>query len=247
MFYAIGDIHGEVETLRERLAKIEDELNEDNVYFLLGDVGLGYGHKSIKKTLFNFMEKTPGTFLVMRGNHDNRYIKWLQEYPWVLIEPEEWNGMTVWAEKTRPSVKFLPDEGGMFTINGYNCLVIPGAFSVDKDIRIAYNEPYEPGEVLTTQELNKLIDLSADNDISFAFSHTAPFAWDEAVSFAHLPTVDQNKVNKSTEKAMDFILENSKDTMLGWYFGHFHHDFDCGENNVGHMLFNEVKMIKELS
>ena len=48
---------------------------------------------------------------------------------------KEWNNGTVWYEEEFPNILFAQD-GEIYTINGKECLVIGGAYSVDKEYRL---------------------------------------------------------------------------------------------------------------
>ena len=99
----------------------------------LGDVGLKYG-PHIFKQLRSAMSMSPATFLVMRGNHDARYIRDIEEGAYLgaaHMREKQWCGIRALYDERDPNILYLPDEGGAFVRNGHACLVLPGAFSVD--------------------------------------------------------------------------------------------------------------------
>ena len=71
MVYVIADIHGSALSLQQDM-KYMPELTKDDYIIIAGDAGLEYGQYSMG-SLKKYMMKLPCTFIVMRGNHDNRY------------------------------------------------------------------------------------------------------------------------------------------------------------------------------
>ena len=245
MFYVLGDIHGSASEFISRIIMIEREngkLTPDDTILCVGDVALEYGWA--RGTMLRaLMRKLPCEVVVMRGNHDNRYVRELGDADGSMRV--DWHGITGLTSDEYGNVVFLPDEGGMFTINGKNCLVIPGAYSVDVDYRLATGLPYESEELLTTAEMDNIIDIAEKNKIDFVFSHTCPLGWERYIDDLFLDGLDQSRIDKSMERFLDVVLENVEDTCRGWYFGHFHDDRDVGD--IGHMLYRDYEVVPELS
>ena len=247
MFYAMGDIHGDWRGFAERISRVR--LNPGDVVMCLGDVGLKYG-PHIFKQLRSAMSMSPATFLVMRGNHDARYIRDIEEGAYLgaaHMGEKQWCGIRALYDGRDPNILYLPDEGGMFVRNGHACLVLPGAFSVDGDYRRRNDMPFEPQELLTADELAALTALSLELPVEYVFSHTCPLAWEDDIRYTFFEGLDQGMVDKSMERAFDTILENVRPSLRRWYFGHYHDDNDDIAGGLGHMRFFDVEAIPELA
>ena len=255
MFYVLGDIHGDIVSLRslaEQCSAIASEngySDDDNTYVMLGDVGIAYGGRAPKKNLLKAMENIPGTFLILRGNHDDRYCKDLQHFPYMDMVSGEYCGMQVKWSNHYPSVKFLRDEGGMLDISGHKCLVAPGAWSIDKNYRLAYGYPWCPEEELTYAELSDLINIAHNENVEYVFSHTAPVSWMRNQLTPLLFSGVDDTGHDGMEKAFEQILYEAGDTLKCWCFGHFHGDMIISENGkkIGALLYNKPIALPELS
>lgn len=258
MFYATGDIHSDHIGFRARVRDLD--LTEEDVLLCMGDVGLKYGWDE-NSYLLRIMSNLPCRVLVYRGNHDARYCRELESGTYGLVmdyldesnsslnrkaKREDWNGIEILVDTKFPNIGYLPDGGGLFTMNGLNCLVAPGAFSVDREFRQELGYPYEPDEQLTREEMSALADLAKGNRIDYVFSHTAPLAWEPDFVDLFLPGMDQSKVDKTMERFFDEILDQVKEACRGWYFGHFHANRSVG-GGIGHMLFQDVIAIEDLA
>lgn len=249
--YICGDLHGSVIDVNQAIAQIESP-SVDDIIIVCGDAGLEYGGPvmgSCKKA----MKKFPGTWIIMRGNHDNRY--WKNHTHWIKngicqCPKDGWeiNEQDYLVQKKFPNIWYVQDEGGIYNIDGNNFLFIPGAYSVDKHHRLQNYLPYEPNEQLTYQEITHLMDdvqefkLSGHN-IDYVISHTAPMKLEPHFRDLFLSFIPQHEVDKSMEKALDQFADMVEPTMKAWYFGHFHDDRDILKKY--HMLFNVVCQIEK--
>jgi 3-oxoacid CoA-transferase subunit A len=117
MVYITGDIHGDVQHIRDAIAKYN--ITENDIIVILGDVGMNYygrhGDRQRKKKL----NKLGVPILCIHGNHEMRpdniptYLK------------KDWNGGVVFYEKKYPNLLFAIDGeiynlGGQITI-GSDC------------------------------------------------------------------------------------------------------------------------------
>ena len=69
------------------------------------------------------------TFFCIHGNHENR------PQNIASCREKEWHGGRVLYEEDFPNILF-PVDGDIFEIDGKQCLVIGGAYSVDKFYRL---------------------------------------------------------------------------------------------------------------
>ena len=127
--------------------------------------------------------------------------------------------------------------------------VIPGAYSVDKNFRLATGRNWFRDEQLTLEEQVRLFEMidyyydsyyydSAGSCLPIILSHTCPLAWEEHIDYLFMDGIDQENVNKDTEKFLDTILEICS-YYDHWYFGHFHDDKDFRDIDAT-MLFKKI-------
>lgn len=249
MFYVTGDIHGDAYDFLDRVDRDIPNATEGDTLLCLGDVGLGYG-RFRGWELLKQMRRFPGTVVVMRGNHDIRYGRDLASGAFGVGDAHEtkWCGGRAWVDPCTPNIVYLADEGGLYTIgrNGMKCLVIPGAFSVDKEYRLATGSPYEPEEQLTCSEMVAIVELARGDAVDYVFSHTCPLSWEPEISDLFLEGMDQSAVDKGTEKALDVVYDEVKGTCRAWMFGHYHDDRAI-RGTCGRMLFHNVVRVPDLS
>lgn len=241
--FVLGDVHGDDFEVYERVSMLFDEsdIRRGDTIIWLGDVGISYGY--IRKQMLDALEETGCdydlTHVIIRGNHDTRYIR---DIKFGVFSAYGDAYETTWCDgpatvlESYPHIVFLADEGGLYRIKGLNTLVIPGAYSVDKNYRLTYSWPWEPEEQLTLDELDKIIELSCMSDIDIVLSHTCPDSWKEYMGEFLMDGLDQSKVDNTMEKALNTVWYNVMPTCKEWWFGHFHGDKDM-PNGIGHLLY----------
>ena len=206
-----GDTHGDFRHI-ESLCFFSGTTKED-LLIILGDVGVNY-YGVVKETRFKqLLEKLPITMLCIHGNHERRpeALGTYQEIPW--------NNGVVYVEKDFPSLLFAKD-GEIYEINGKKCIVIGGAYSVDKEYRIERNwgwwEDEQPSE-----EIKKRVESRLDSEhwqVDVVLTHTAPLKYEPREMF--LDFIDDSKVDKSTEIWLNTIED--KLDYNQWFCGHYH-------------------------
>lgn len=213
MVYITGDIHGQT----ERITYFADRfgMTEEDIIVILGDVGANYYlNKRDKKTKEQLSLIKP-TILCIHGNHEARPDK-IAGY-----ETKIWNDGLVQYQPDYPNLFFAVD-GALYNINGKRCIVLGGAYSVDKYYRLekgyAWFEDEQPSDTIKNYINNQL--LSVNNKVDVVFSHTCPLKYEPREAF--LSCIDQSTVDKSTEQWLDTI-EDSLDYQA-WYCGHWHID-----------------------
>lgn len=219
-FIITGDTHGRVVTRLENIKRNNpDLLPEETAVIILGDAGINfYLNKSDKKNK-KMISAIGYTVYCVRGNHEER--------------PENLGYTPVWDENVSnfvrqeegfPLIKYLYD-GGHYMINGHKCLVIGGAYSIDKWYRLnkmpgASWCGWFKDEQLTPGEMDMILDLSIGEEFDFILSHTCPSYFEPVDLF--LGFIDQSTVDKSMEHWMNRIADQIDWKV--WCFGHFHAD-----------------------
>lgn len=214
-FYISGDTHANF-TRFTNLA--EYKTNERIGVIVLGDCAVNWTLDPEKdKGLKRQLTKKFSNFewFLLRGNHDARPER-------VPTMEKVWNddvtGM-VYQERKYPNIHYFID-GETYHINGYRVLTIGGAYSVDKDYRIARGAIWYPNEQLNGTERVKIKNLVKGEYFDFVLTHTAPISWEPSDLF--LSMIDQSSVDKTTELWLDQIRKSI--TYKIWLFGHYHND-----------------------
>lgn len=209
MVYITGDIH-------RQLSPIYDLFNtynpsEDDIIVLLGDVGINYKDAVEDSFIKNKLNNLKSTFFCIHGNHENRPQN-IASY-----HEKEWYGGRVLYEDKFPNILF-PVDGDIFDIDGNKCIVIGGAYSVDKFYRLSMGMKWWSDEQPSDNTKQYVEKQIKEHSIDVVFSHTCPFKYIPTECF--LSGIDQSTVDNSTEHWLDTIEE-----MLdykAWYLGHWH-------------------------
>lgn len=241
-----GDIHGNAASFKQRIEHYILNATEQDILICAGDVGLEYGNQ-IQGSLKKAMKKFPGSVIVMRGNHDNRYWdRHIFNNPdtqnWRYVDDKSYPPQFIYQKKY-PNIWYVRDEGGIVSIGGYMFLFLPGAYSIDKYYRLQNNLPYTFDEQLNYVEMTDLIDKLQNwfyygGHIDFVISHTFPLSWEPCYKDLFLNFIDQSQVDKNTEKFLDNIEKILDNNYIHWFGGHFHDDRELNEKVT--MLYSKI-------
>lgn len=227
-----GDTHGGVATI-SRISNIQRNMPEykpeETGIVILGDCGLNFWLNNTDKKYKKLLNSMNYHIYCVRGNHEQRpeLIKSM-----VLVNDENVNNI-VYMEEAFPNIRYFVD-GKIYNLLGYKCLVIGGAYSVDKWYRLvgagySKNEaetadPKKCGwfkdECLTAAEMANIMEEVKGESVDFILSHTCPLSWEPTDLF--LNGIDQSTVDKSMEVWLDELKDNVK--WKYWLFGHYHAD-----------------------
>lgn len=210
-YWVTGDFHGQYIALKERIKYTEP----GDAVIVLGDACFNYYGDKRDKKLKNMVNSLGRTIYCVRGNHEMRpadIFNMKQVF-------DENIGSWVDMEKEWPNIKYLWD-GTKYKINGYDCLIIGGAYSVDKEYRLMRGWNWFSNELLTPEEMKFIEDLHAGKDVDFILSHTCPLSFQPRDMF--LTFIDQSKVDNSMETWMEEFKD--KINWKYWLFGHYHGD-----------------------
>jgi 3-oxoacid CoA-transferase subunit A len=227
MVYITGDIHGKLEYLDRLCAKYSP--GSDDVVVLLGDVGVNYSGTLDDITLKDIMNSYGTTFFCIHGNHEAR-----PQNIGTYVE-KEWHGGRVLYEERFPNILF-PVDGDIFDLEGRKCLVIGGAYSVDRFYRQSTGQKWFPDEQPTPAIKEYTEQQIKRAHIDVIFSHTCPFRYIPAEAL--LDCYDQSKVDNSTERWLGKI-EQEVD-YKAWYAGHWHIDKHIDRM---HFLLHSVEVL----
>jgi len=211
MIYITGDTHGEFGRFKHFCR--EHSVCRDDLMIILGDAGFNYArnkHDTERKT---YVSGLGMTVFSIHGNHELRPTD-VEGY-----KTREFCGGTVWYEEAYPNLLFAMD-GEIYRFGEYDCIVIGGAYSVDKKLRQLTGRRWfaneQPSSEIKTFVEKQLAERG--NKIDIVLSHTCPFKYEPTEVF--LPGFDQSKVDTSTEEWLGRIEEGL--SYRKWYCGHFH-------------------------
>ena len=211
MIYITGDTHGGFNRIYSFCRK--HATSRDDILIILGDAGINYFgdiRDSINKQR---LSELPITLFCIHGNHEIRPRN-IDTY-----QIDYFHGGIVHYEQEYSNILFAND-GQIYDLDGKKCLVIGGAYSVDKHYRIRMGMRWFEDEQpdITTKRLVELQVRRKQVDV--ILSHTCPFKYIPTEVF--LPGIDQSTVDNSTEHWLDFIEEIC--AYQHWYCGHYHTD-----------------------
>ena len=211
MVYLTGDTHGDFRRIKQFCFKVEPSL--DDTLIILGDAGFNYYGNYRDRNAKIFASKLPIMLFCIHGNHEMRPTS-VPTYKEKL-----YRGGTVWYEEEYPNILFAKD-GDIYDFDGKKCIVIGGAYSVDKFYRLAMGWHWFPDEQ-PSPEIKRRVEeqlASVHYMVDAVLSHTCPVKYEPVETF--MPNIDQSKVDKSTEIWLGEI--ESKLTYDKWYCGHYH-------------------------
>lgn len=214
-----GDTHG-LSGVYKRIEMIFSKslINpKESALIILGDAGFNFWLTNNERNRKKDLGKYGLYIYCVRGNHEERP----ENLGYNLIYDENVCG-EVYLDADCEYIRYFQD-GGEYIIDGYDVLTIGGAYSVDKNYRIAAAGGVEgsgwfPGEQLTESEKVAIEEKVQDKYYDFVLTHTCPIQWEPRDLF--LPFIDQDSVDKTTEKWLSKISQNIR--WVIWCFGHYH-------------------------
>lgn len=228
--FLTGDTHRQFDRIQQFCEQQQTTI--DDILFIMGDVGINYygnnlGDLKIKKKL----AKLPITIVGVKGNHEE-YAGNIDTY----IKQPFFSG-AVYVEPDFPNLLFARD-GEIYTIHNRKILVVGGAYSVDKHFRLVTGKKWFKGEQpdMATKAYTEQNLMQHNWKVDYVMTHTCPEKYIPVERF--LSMVDQNTVDRTTEKWLDFIEDRLNYKV--WYCGHYH--TDKWDNKI-RFLFNDIIML----
>ena len=212
MIYLTGDKHGDFRRVATFCDTVESK--QSDILVIMGEAGINYFGGGRDRTLKRLLRELPITLFCIHGNHEQRPERLgYKEVPW--------RGGVTYAEPEFPNLLFAKD-GEIYALDDKRCLVIGGAYSVDKPFRLAEGWGWWPDEQ-PSLEIKERVEarLAAEGWIvDIVFSHTCPLKYEPIEVF--MDGINQAAVDKSTEQWLDTIED--KLDYRRWYCGHYHTD-----------------------
>lgn len=224
--FLTGDTHGNFNRIKRFCA--ENNTDKNDVLIILGDAGINYYLNSRDRKLKHQLQDLPITLFCIHGNHEERPEN---------IDTYKLNtffGNLVYVEPEFPNLLFAVD-GLIYNIQGKECLVLGGAYSVDKWYRLQMGYKWFDSEQISDIRKIEIEDYLTErgNKVDYVFSHTCPYYTRPVHLF--LSCIDQSTVDSS----MEVWLQKISNTLQyeHWYFGHYHDDWDNGKYS---MLYTDI-------
>lgn len=160
--YCIGDLHGAWNLLKQF---IEEKDIENCIIIICGDIGIGFEHNEVTskklEVLNKFLKLRDITLIGFRGNHDNPFLFNRK------IEDVDKNELFWYS-----NLKLVPDYT-VIQVNGKNLLLIGGATSIDRLMRMeSYHE-----RILKLRQAYPILTEDAAKEI------IVPSYWDNEIPF----------------------------------------------------------------
>lgn len=231
-----GDTHGNFDFLPDFCR--ENNTSCRDLLIILGDAGINYYGPTQKKEmkLKSFLREQPINIFCVRGNHEDRP----EDRPEYSLK-DVGIGENVYTNEWMPNVWFAKD-GGEYQLNNYSCLVVGGAYSVDKFYRISNGWKWVANEQLSGEERAAVLDTCYRKHYDHIFTHTCPIQWEPTDLF--LRGIDQNMVDKTMERHLADVERYCE--YDHWWFGHYHADrMDCIGDGKVHMLSERIVDIND--
>ncbi len=229
--YIAGDTHRNFERIYNFCERTGTTKND--IMIILGDAGINLMLSSMDDSLKSELELMPITLFCIHGNHEERPFN-IPSY-----EEQQWHGGIVYTDPRYPSLIFAKD-GEIYDFNGQNYIAIGGAYSVDKYIRLMRGYPWFISEQ-PSDEIKLYVEHQLDKigwQIDGVLSHTTPKSYEP--TWAFLSSIDQSRVDKTTEIWLDKIEKKLK--YKYWYAGHFHVDSQEGPIKLMFRSIDELYM-----
>ncbi|MCD8211028.1 MAG: metallophosphoesterase [Prevotella sp.] len=243
-YIVLSDLHGQYQPVENLYLRHQKELDQNKQSYLisLGDSGTLYHFNYRDETFKKRLGAYPFTYFLIRGNHDARPSKVAGAHPNDWTTEQFWGNM-VWVEKQYPYIKYALDEGGVYDIPltqkcFIHTLVLPGAFSIDKQTRLKQGWFWEKEEQLSFQEKENIVNLvTRYPTYNLVLSHTCPLSYVPKDLFTNICYPYEE--DDTMEEWLDWIEHHIH--YAAWCWGHYHQWREYPAFKDGHrrlMLFN---------
>lgn len=221
-----GDTHGDFYSWLPQWCEGEETTIND-VLIILGDSGLRFegAARAREQNRKEFVAKYPITIFAVRGNHDRPFTPELcSDVELTACSFIDGANNLMWHDKAYPNIWYFNELDPIFYICGQSFLILPGAYSIDKDWRKIMHWTWYEDEQLSHEQQLDYLDQIHDKMFDHVLSHTCPIEWQPIDLF--MRSIDQSRVDSSTEEWLSDVLK-----YIGykhWWFGHYHANREYG-------------------
>lgn len=215
MIWITGDKHCEFDSV-EAFCNKWNTSREDTL-IILGDAGINYYTDERATQVKEYLATLPITLFCIHGNHEAR--------PETVKGYELTNafGGQVYVDPRYPNQLF-PVDGAIYQLGSQKTLVIGGAYSIDKFIRLqrrwAWFDDEQPSEAIKARTETAL--ETVDWQVDTVLSHTCPKS---QIPTEKVPPLADCflPIDESTEEWLETLRQRLR--FCRWYAGHFHVDY----------------------
>jgi 3-oxoacid CoA-transferase subunit A len=215
MIWITGDKHCDFSSVEAFCKKWKT--SRDDTLIILGDAGINYYTDERATQLKEFLATLPITLFCIHGNHEARP----ESVPG--YELTDCFGGQVYVDPRYPNQRFAVD-GTIYQIGSQKTLVIGGAYSVDKYLRLARRWAWfadeQPSEAIKARTEAAL--EAAGWQVDAVLSHTCPKS---QIPIEKVPPLADYylPIDESTEQWLETLRQRLR--FCRWYAGHFHIDY----------------------
>ena len=210
--FITGDKHGDFNEVA--IFCHTHNTSREDLLIILGDVGVNYHLNEIDDKRKAYLNSLPISVLCIHGNHEER-PEMLESYHKI-----SWCDGFVYQEDKYPNIMFGID-GENYQIMHRSFLVLGGAYSIDKTIRLIrgwkWFESEQPSESFKDSFIK---GLQAFKDYDIVLSHTCPYSMMPRDLF--IKGLPETMVDYTTEDFLETVYNSI--SFNQWYFGHYHSD-----------------------
>lgn len=229
--FITGDTHGDFSSIHTFCEKMNTTVKD--ILIIVGDSGINYNINSFHNSQYsyedtqenlcfkNYLSYLPITLFCIQGNHE-ALAELVKGYHLIQNVHPLFKEQSVFLQDNYPNILFA-NEGEVYNFLGKSVAILGGAYSVDKNYRIAMNRNWFPEEqpVITGKDKLFLKNLETHNwKVDIVLSHTCPFHYMPTEMF--LSGIQQDLVDNTTEEFLEHV--EKKLNYKQWYCGHFHTD-----------------------
>ena len=238
-----GDFHdafaGELYAINKKtlLRKYRREIyNTIRYHIILGDGSFMWpGNQKNEEKIYGELARRKFPILCVIGNHEP--ILGMDNVP----ETDIGIGETVYQIWKHPFIAYLK-RGKVYSIDGFKCLVLGGALSIDKNGHIPQKTWWEREYWSEAEKQDVLNLLKTENVFDFVLSHTGP----EKINNLILGYSNPFRTTISDEVAVLNDRIDAKIQCQDWFCGHLHRDtyyYDINAHRGYQYLYRTTKIV----
>lgn len=121
--YALSDIHGYLDILKETMKKVD--LSSNNKLIFLGDyIDEGPSSKGTLEYIYNLQKQYPDQVIVLKGNHEEMFLEWLADPEYLFeLQPDFQTIKPFLTEKHLSDINKLRNSSQPTTVYDINRIV----------------------------------------------------------------------------------------------------------------------------
>ena len=236
--FVIGDLHGDYDLIDAKFGDIKDSSKEKyDVLFVAGDAGFVNSYETIesKNKRIKHLNSLPYIIIVVLGNHENYDVI------------EKFNETSIFGGKCYKEDGvdvYYAKNGQIFDIDGTKIFTYNGGLSVDKDVRLEYEEKYGvkfwwPQEV-DLSNFDEAFNNYLFHQVDYVITHDVP----KSIFVKLTPFIPRKFKNYPCPLHDSFQKLYSVSKFKHWYAGHYHPSYPITMDKVTVLPIGYLTQIK---